>query len=179
VFAFEPHSANFTRLIDNIIINQLQRIVVPCNFALNDAQGFFPFNYSSSEAGTSDSQLSSVRSFSGADYQPQLSEMKYAASVDSLIASGLFAAPHHIKIDVDGNESLILRGMQTLLTSPERPRSLQVEVSKPNEAEIVGFLLDQSYVMSDRHYTRGVQRRIAKGANPEEFHYNAIFRPGT
>ena len=59
VYAFEPHSANFTRLLDNIRINQLGHVVVPCNFALNNRQGYFPFNYFSGRAATADSQLMS------------------------------------------------------------------------------------------------------------------------
>ena len=29
VFAFEPHGANFVRLLDNVTLNHLQEIVVP------------------------------------------------------------------------------------------------------------------------------------------------------
>jgi FkbM family methyltransferase len=177
VFAFEPHSANFTRLLDNIVLNGLQGIVVPCNFALNDEHGFFPFDYFSSETGTSNSQLSSVRSFSGGEYKPELSELKYAASVDGLIASGNSPSPHHIKIDVDGNELAILRGMTKLLRSPGRPRSVQVEISKRQEADILSFMETHNFVLSAKHYTRGAQRRIAKGAKPQDLYYNAIFRP--
>ena len=45
VFAFEPHCLSFSRLLDNIRVNNLEHIVTPCNFALHDQQGFFPFNY--------------------------------------------------------------------------------------------------------------------------------------
>jgi len=177
VFAFEPHSANFTRLLDNIILNGLQGIVVPCNFALNDANGFFPFNYFSSDTGSSNSQLSSVRSFSGGEYKPELSELKCAASVDGLIALGNSLSPHHIKIDVDGNELAILRGMTKLLKSPGRPRSVQVEISKRQEADILSFMKTHNFLLSAKHYTRAAQRRIANGANPDDLYYNAIFRP--
>ena len=175
ILAFEPHSASFTRLIDNIALNNFQHIVVPCNFALNDKDGYFPFNYFSGEAGTSDSQLLSERNFSDIDYPSGVFELKYAASVDSLIASGNFSIPHHIKIDVDGNELAILRGMTNLLKSAEHPRSLQVEIHKDREAEIMSFMENHKFHLIDKHYSRGVQRRIAKGANPDDLHYNAIF----
>jgi len=60
VYAFEPHSANFTRLAANIVANSLQQIIVPCSFALNDVDGYFPFNYSSSEAASANSQLATL-----------------------------------------------------------------------------------------------------------------------
>jgi len=176
VFAFEPHSATFMRLLENIAMNNLQHIVVACNFALGDEDGFFPFNYSSSEAGTSDSQLSSVVGFAGVEYQPEISELKYAASIDNLTASGSFAAPHHIKIDVDGNELPILRGMSKLLVSPERPRTIQIEINKRSEAEILPFMENHNYVLTDKHYSRAVRKRIVRGGDHEKYHYNAIFR---
>lgn len=80
VFAFEPHSANFARLLQNIDGNKLQHIIIPCNFALHDEQGYFPFNYCSSKAGSSDSQLSSVRGAFDAQYQSDITELKYAVS---------------------------------------------------------------------------------------------------
>ena len=176
VFAFEPHSGNFTRLLDNIIVNNLQHIVIPCNFALHDENGFFPFNYCSSEAASSLSQLSSVRGPSNVEYKPDISELKYSASIDKLIASGKFTAPHHIKIDVDGNEFLILKGMTKLLNSTECPRSIQVEINKPNESDILSFLEKHNYVLSDKHYTRGPSKRIARGHDSSLYHYNGIFR---
>jgi FkbM family methyltransferase len=178
VFAFEPHSATFMRLLDNIAMNNLQHIVVACNFALNDKDGFFPFNYSSSEAGTSDSQLSSVIGFSGVEYQPEISELKYAASLDRLISSGEFPPPHHIKIDVDGNELTILRGMGKLLAGPEGPRTIQLEINKRGESDIMSFMEAHNYTLTNKHFTRSVSRRIEKGGDPDKYHYNAIFRRG-
>ena len=80
-------------------------------------------------------------------------------------------------IDVDGNEYLILRGMNKLLKSIERPRSIQVEVIKRNNASILSFMENHNYVLSDKHYTRGPARRIAQGDDPVDYHYNGIFRP--
>jgi FkbM family methyltransferase len=175
VYAFEPHGATFMQLLDNIAMSNLQHSVVACNFALNDKEGFFPFNYQSSEAGTSDSQLSSVLGFSGVEYQPQFSELKYTASIDSLIESGNFPAPHCIKIDVDGNELKILRGMSKLLDGSKRPRTLQVEINKRTEADILSFMKAHNYELEAKHYTRAVSKRIKRGEAPEKYHYNAIF----
>jgi FkbM family methyltransferase len=179
VFAFEPHSANFTRLLDNILVNNLQNIVVPCNFALNDEQGFFPFNYLSGQAGFSNSQLSPNHNVSDADDYYEISELKYAASIDSLIASGKFAVPHHIKIDVDGNEPLILHGMSNLLRTSERPKSIQVEINKTDKASISRFMEQYNYVLSAKHHTRAELKRRARGTEVEDGIYNAIFRQRT
>ena len=147
VYAFEPHSANFTRLLDNILENNLQNVVVPCNFALNDEHGFFPFNYQSGQAGFSNSQLTPNHNLSDGDDDHEISELKYAASVDSLIASGKFAAPDHIKIDVDGNELLILNGMRDLLGNSKRPISIQVEINKNDKTDISDFMGQYDYIV--------------------------------
>jgi FkbM family methyltransferase len=176
VFAFEPHGANFTRLLDNIVVNNLQDVVTPCNFALNDESNFFPFNYRTSKAGASNSQLASSQAVSFAEQHPEICELKYSASIDSLITSGKFAAPHHIKIDVDGNELLILRGMKDLLSSPQRPQSIQVEIDKRSRVDIPQFMEAHHYVASERHFTRAGLKHIERGGAAEENTFNMIFR---
>ena len=176
VFAFEPHSANFTRLLDNIIVNHLQDIVTPCNIALNDESSFFPFNYLTSNVGSSSSQLASLPAASFAKQEREISELKYSASIDSLLRTGKFVAPHHVKIDVDGNELLILRGMKALLSSPERPKSIQVEIDKRSRDEIPQFMESHNYASSGKHYTRAGLKRIAREGASHENTFNMIFR---
>jgi FkbM family methyltransferase len=176
VFAFEPHCPSFSRLLDNIRVNNLEHIVTPCNFALHDQQGFFPFNYFSGEAASSHSQIGSAPGDSELEFQPEISELKYSASIDSLIATKEFPPPHHIKIDVDGNEFAILRGMSTLMDSSQRPKSIQVEIDKPYKDEIMSFMERHKYILAAKHHTRAGLERISEGQNPEDILYNVIFR---
>ena len=177
VFAFEPHCPSFSRLLDNIRVNNLENIVTPCNFALHDQQGFFPFNYFSEEAATSHSQIGSASGNSRLEFQPEISELKYSASIDSLMATKQFPPPHHIKIDVDGNELKILQGMSTLMKSSQRPKSLQVEIDKPFKDEIMSFMTLHNYVLSAKHYSRARLKRISVGHDPEDIMLNAVFCP--
>lgn len=175
VYAFEPHGPNFARLIDNITANNFQQRVFPNSFALNDTEGFFSFHYKSAEIGMSDSQLSGGGDLTEDENGFQLSELKYATTVDRLIHSGKIMAPHHVKIDVDGNEFLILKGMEHLLSGPHRPRTVQVEMNDPHKAEILEFMKDHQYHMSHKHFTRSENKRLEEGGNPETLSYNAIF----
>ena len=75
VLAFEPHGPTFTCLLNNIMANDLEQIVAPCNFALSDREGFFPFNYQSNAPGSSDSQLHSRRRGSGEEYTRTIAEL--------------------------------------------------------------------------------------------------------
>jgi FkbM family methyltransferase len=177
VFAFEPHCPSFSRLLDNIKVNNLEHIVTLCNFALHNQQGFFPFHYFSEEAATSHSQIDSASGNSELEFQAGISELKYSASIDSLIATKEFPPPHHIKIDVDGNELKILQGMSTLMKSPERPKSIQVEIDEPYKEDIMSFMETHKYVLSTKHYSRARLKSISVGDGPEDLMLNAIFRP--
>lgn len=179
VYAFEPHSANFTRLLENISVNDLQDIVVPCNFALHSAEGLFDFNYFSMEAASANSQLSSLRRGSESEYQAVISELKYGVPIDRLIETAKFAAPHHIKIDVDGNEMLIIKGMSELLASKQRPKSIQVEINKRYKDDLIPFLEKHGYELSSKGYTYSGLKLIASGGDPEDYAYNAVFRPAS
>ncbi len=177
VFAFEPHSENFARLLGNIVANNLQHVVIPCSVALHCKDSFFPFRYLSGEAGSSGSELEVSRT--GSDIEPGavVLELKYAVSIDNLIASGRFPPPHHMKIDVDGNELLILCGMTKLLRGDDRPRSVQVEINKGRKTDIVTFMKDHRYRLTETHHTRYGLELVARGERPDDHCYNAIFRP--
>ena len=179
VVSFEPHGPTFASLLDNIVINGAQEIVKPCNFALHHEEGFFPFNYHSNTAGTSNSQLATRRSAHESTFAPTVSEMKYATTLDALVDAGRLPTPHHVKIDVDGNEMLILRGMARLLERHDRPRSIQVEMNQREKEEIEPFLGAHGYELAQKHYSRSGQKKIAKGEDPEAYAYNAIFRPAS
>ena len=179
VYAFEPHAANFTRLIDNVIRNNLQEVVIPCCVALDAEAGFSHFNYDSASAGTSNSQFSAD---SGAAMQPhgsEISELKYATTIDQLMESGRIASPHHIKIDVDGNEHRILQGMTRLLGSSAAPLTIQVELNEPHTAAITALLQAHRYALIEKHYTRSAARRMEQTGEKQTEGCNAIFRRTT
>jgi FkbM family methyltransferase len=175
VYAFEPHAANFARLIDNVIRNRLQDVVIPCSIALDAEEGFSHFHYESADAGTSNSQLSAASS--GALNSPggQIAELKYATTVDRLMASAGIPPPHHVKIDVDGNEHLILQGMVRLLETSAAPVSIQVELNEPHTTKILRFLQEHRNSLVQKHYTRSAERRMKQTADSAGG-CNAIFR---
>ncbi len=177
VFAFEPHSATFARLLETISINGLSEIVTACSCALHEQQGFFPFSYFSPEAGSSQSQLNSQAS-GPRDRDPSaVVELKFSASLDSLISTGGFAPADHVKIDVDGNELMILKGMRGLLSGHRPPKSIQVEINPGQRADIIGFMQSHGYVPAQAHHTRKGAELAGEGADPKDHAYNVIFQP--
>jgi FkbM family methyltransferase len=177
VFSFEPHLPNAVSLMRNTLANGFQSRLSLVTTALHSEEGFLPFNYNATLPGSSMSQLNSTQTDLGVSFAPVFSELKHATTIDALIASKVVPPPHVVKMDVDGNEPLILKGMRTLLTSPSRPRSLQVEVSPRCATEIDQILMGCNYAKMERHDTDAGLRKIAQGAPAESIAYNAIYEP--
>lgn len=177
VYAFEPLAANFASLVENIRRNDYCGRITPFSLALTDSPGVFPFHYLSMVPGSSGSQLHAAVGADEANYVPLVTEMKYGTSLDALVEAGAMRAPDVVKIDVDGNEARILRGMRGLLTGNHRPRIISVEVNEREKDALFGFMEENGYAFSGRNDTMGGLRQINEGADPEMVAYNAIFRP--
>jgi FkbM family methyltransferase len=175
IYSFEPHSVNFSRLLDNIDANKYFNRIIPCNFALHDEKGYFDFIYSEYEPGSADHQLIQDNKNKTRSDDNKISELKYATTIDDLIENNKIQPPHHIKIDVDGNEMLILKGMHQLLKHKDKPRSIQVELDKDYKEELLDFMKSNNYFCKETHYTQAGIKKIKEGQDPEQQVCNAIF----
>jgi FkbM family methyltransferase len=176
VYAFEPHVVNVHALMHNIKANGLGGVVQVMSCALNDREGFFDFNYYSDVSGSSNSQLNELRDGNEREFRPVLTEHKQATTVDALIAAGAIRPATHIKLDVDGNEMLILRGMTRLLGGSGAPATVHVEVNPRYRAELFEFMRERGFELRLRHYTLEGEAKLAAGADAEEISYNAVFQ---
>ena len=176
VYAFEPHVANVRALLGNVAENQLGTCVKVVSTPLSDLDGFEEFHYCQPHGGSSMSQLGERRDAQEQPFEPCYSEWKFGATIDSLIVSGAIRAADVIKIDVDGNELKVLRGMRELLTGSQPPRSVQVEIHHRGRAEILELMQSYGYQLVDRHFTAMGKQALAAGQDPETLAYMAIFR---
>lgn len=180
VYAFEPHKVNAVTLMRNIVQSGLGDRIELFTSPLSDEQRVLRFNYVSLASGSSGSQFGHARvAGKDRDFQPVASEIATAQSVDQLIAANAISPPSLIKIDVDGNELSILRGMQNLLKGASRPRSVQVEINVGEEQEITSFLSACGYEVGERHFTRPGEALRKRGIPVDQIAHNAIFRPKT
>lgn len=69
----------------------------------------------------------------------------------------------------------ILRGMRRLLKHADKPRSIQVELDKDYEEEILDFMKSNNYFCKEKHYTAAGIKKIEEGQDPERQVCNAIF----
>jgi len=164
VIAFEPHIGNCMSLLRNVALNNLHNINI-MSIALHNKTGFFDFNYYSTEIASSASQL-------GALDDAVCTEFKYASTIDRLIADGI-EPPTHIKIDVDGNELLILQGMVETLRN-KHIKSLQIELG-PNKQQATNILSNYGYHIMSENFTHSGKIKLDNGADPDTIIHNVIY----
>jgi FkbM family methyltransferase len=176
VYAFEPHASNFHSLMENVRLNHLGDIVKMVSSALYDREGFFDFNYYMSDAGSSMSQLGDSRDDHDRTFRPIFTERKHGTTIDKLIQDHVIERATIIKMDVDGNELLILKGMKTLLEHAP-PRAILMEVNVRHKDELYDFMKQHGFEEIDRQYGMYGQKAIAAGVDPGSLSYNGLFKP--
>jgi len=172
--AFEPHIPNASSLIENIFLNQEQERVRLVTSALTDAERFDSFNYQSLQPASSTSQFG-ASSYEGAAFKPVFVEIKHGCTLDTLCGRGLLPRPTVVKIDVDGLDYEVLAGMAGLLASPNRPRSIQVELGSESKPKIMSLLSRNGYALKEKHWTQAGLAHIARGNDPESYPHYGIF----
>jgi FkbM family methyltransferase len=175
VYAFEPHGANVMNLLRNVAENGLRDRVNVVSAALNDSSGFFRFDYRSAEPGSALSRLESKGAV-GEEFAPVFTELKYATSVDALVAEGVIRPADLVKLDVDGNEPLVLRGMQEQLSGNRRPRAVQVEIDPDTREQVHDLMQGYGYEAVERHDTMAGSGLIDSGEDPDDVVHNVVFR---
>jgi FkbM family methyltransferase len=124
VYAFEPFAATYLQLQRNIIANALDRTVVALNLAISDRTSIGELTLTSFEPGVTSTlvgrELQNLRRSAPIGTQHVLT-MRAEEFLQRIPES----APHHVKIDVDGAEALVLDGLMGL--APQL-RSIQIEI---------------------------------------------------
>jgi FkbM family methyltransferase len=176
VYAVEPHKPNAVSLMRNVLKNGLQDRVDVLTLALSDQRMIATFNYKDLWPSSTGSQLGATN-VSGKEFKVAASELVFGLSVDELIETDAIAAPHHVKIDVDGIELPILRGMSKLLASAERPRTLQVELNVGEHDSVEAFMTSNGYRLDHRHFTAIGKKQMTEGRDVSQIAHNAVFIP--
>ncbi len=177
VYSCEPHLPTAAELIRNMSLNDFGARASVLSVAASGSDGFFPFHYKRWRQGASGSQLA-------IEGNPALSstrsigvELKYGLTVDSMVSQGVIRPPSLIKIDTDGIEIPITRGMEKLLRSGNRPRSMLIEIQKGEYDEQVAFMQSCGYALKEKHFVGKYLRQYEAGATLMDLAFNTIFEP--
>jgi FkbM family methyltransferase len=123
VVAFEPSPANFAALSKSLELNAMQnRVSVYC-IALNDCKGLGMFNMRFTDAGYAGAALNVEPKRAATFSMPVI-----GYTIDAFIEEFSPPFPNHLKIDVDGNDHLVLAGARKTLQDL-RVKSVLVELA--------------------------------------------------
>lgn len=146
VTAFEPVAGTFAVLVRNISANGLDTRVTPLCMALSEIDGLVPIYLASTEAGESMHGLSAPETQKGR-FEPRGRQTVLTVRGDDAVTRLNIPAPHHIKIDVDGHELRVLKGVENTLASV---RTVWIEMTAAAEmsgenARIDAFLTEKGF----------------------------------
>ena len=105
------------------------------------------------------------------------SELKFGVRIDSLLEQDAIRPPNMIKIDTDGIEIQIVRGMEKLLRGTRKPKSILVEIQKGELTTQKEFMANCGYTLVDIHLLGKWKDKFDQGTPLEELAFNAIFEP--
>ena len=136
VYSFEPHFANFNSLVMNIQYNKLEEYITPINMGVCDKEElsklFHWDQYKTGESGSSGHQLNRKNDFEGNKFEPIAMQSILSISIDTFCKIYKIF-PNAIKIDVDGIEDLIIKGMGSSLLSNKNLTDVLVEINEGNK----------------------------------------------
>jgi len=131
IYAFEPAFMSYAQLCKNITLNNCEDNIIPIPIALSDKTAIDTFNYRSFTTGSSIHELGRPIDHAGRTFKPFARHQILACTLDDAIQYFNLAMPNHIKIDVDGIELKILKGVMKTLQNPGI-KSILLEINKGN-----------------------------------------------
>lgn len=110
VFSFEPSPFNFSTLSRNIVLNNLSKNISAFCAALSDQTILDRLHMSSVQAGAAHTGFQKAINEFGLPLNAVHEQATLGFRMDDFISLFKVPAPHHIKIDVDGAEALVVAG---------------------------------------------------------------------
>lgn len=161
IYAIEPHSSNYERIIENINLNNFKNIY-PLRIAMG-AVAKWGYLYSKDKmAGTSGHQLDCAIDEYGKEFKPFDKQLVHIQKIDDVagfmdrpewaLSKLDIPFPNHIKIDVDGREGDILAGMMKTLDQLAL-RSVLIEINnyKREGDQIIDLFLNAGFSMANEY----------------------------
>jgi FkbM family methyltransferase len=175
VFAFEPYIKNYNRIIENIKINSLSEKITPFYCGLSNRNSIEILYIKDERSSSSGHQIGINVDEFGDTFEIIDQYPVFVFSIDEIINIFKLPIPSHLKIDVDGNEKNIIKGMTNTLSNPTL-KSILIELNTEMESEKTikhilnfGFTLDNKYNKLEEH------SRIRRKKSQKSVAENLIF----
>ena len=115
-YSIEPFFKNYKRLLENISLNRSDK-VYPLFIGLDEKpsiSNFFSHDLRSSSSG---GQINKPIDEKGKKFKPLDKSRILVFNLDTLVELKIIPLPNYIKIDVDGNEIKIIKGIKNILSN--------------------------------------------------------------
>ena len=167
IYAFEPHKANFIRLVENAALNEFTNIYTYL-LAISNVETKEMFYEPDNKAGSTGGQIGQSVNEYGSQFQVVSKRMVFTISLDEFCALHKLT-PHHIKIDVDGQESKIVEGMQGILKGKSL-QSVLIEINNNRDYIMktfldAGFSIDNIFNKLENHSRVRRQEEMIRAEN--------------
>jgi FkbM family methyltransferase len=148
VLSFEPDALNFAILNLNIYCNKFSNLITAYSIPLHYKDCLSTFNTSMLWWGSALNSFENSLDAWGQEYLPEHSFGSYSLPLDRIVFL-LGIQPSHLKIDVDGNEFLVLKGSSAVLKSRTlRSILVELDMSSPSYKIIIDFILSFGFSLS-------------------------------
>lgn len=154
VHAFEPEAQNFALLIRNIAINKLQNITA-WPVALSDHLSMEVLHLSSLFPGGSCHSYGDSVNYKGEEKPFPFQQGSISTTLDHFIAR--YGVPTHIKIDVDGFEHKVIKGISDVVLGRIRSVLVEINTHYPEHVNYIlprfrdlGFTYDEEQIQAAR-----------------------------
>lgn len=134
IYAFEPHKANFIRLVENAALNEFTNIYTYM-LAISNVKTKEAFYWPDDKEGSSGGQIGQSIDEYGNHFEVVSKRMVFTISLDEFCALHNLQ-PDHIKIDIDGLEHKVVEGMQGILKD-NYLKSVLIEVNGENNRRYI------------------------------------------
>lgn len=154
VLAFEPESLTFATLNRNIFLNHKADQIKAICLSLDDRDSLSFLNLKCFLSGNAYNTFNEELNFLGEKFAPQFKQGSIGLTLDHFIELFKASVPNHVKIDVDGNEDKIIRGMaKTLAHSALRTVTVELTKSRDGHSHAIAKLEDLGFsIANDPRY---------------------------
>lgn len=154
IIAFEPSGLNIGILAKNINLNKAENIISICQMGLiNKKKNFFKMHESTDSEGGALSNFGNNLGFDGKKFKFDNKYKIFGTSIDDLIKDKVLKKPDYLKIDVDGNEHLILEKAETILKG-NLIKSILIEINEDYKYQfnrVLGLLKKNNFKFKSKH----------------------------
>ena len=148
--AIEPDALNNALLNLNINKNSLSQKVTSFSLALHDHSKYSSLNIGKLLWGGALNSFDNCVDQFNQSYTPDHKQGVYGDSLDNFLI-GIKKKINHLKIDVDGNEELVLKGAKKTLASPElKSLLIELDVNHPKYYESIRLIESNGFYLKKK-----------------------------